>query len=875
LRDAGIASGGTWETLEQAAESLHRDANEATVLLIIDDFHQLLGTEAEQVLERLISYMPERMAILIGSRRVPTFNIARARLADRLLEVGQNDLRFRTWEVEELFHHHYGERLSPEQVAELTRKTEGWAAGLQFFRLAIRGKPPRERSRLLAEFDGGSAMFRDFLARDVLADLPPDLREFMIRTSPLGWMTASLCDAFLGTTDARAHLAEAERRQVFTQSVGADAYRYHEVLRSHLEDALQEQLGDHVARNEHHRAAVLLEDADRVPEAVRAYCRAEDWSAVSRLADERGENDSLGGLPAGGALPAALAGEPWALLSQARALVRSGRLHAAIDRYGEAERGFGAARGAETCRRERVAVSSWVERIPAPLTGWVADLRRATMKLQSDSIDIPQHAGALTAGDRLVIGVTFLLAGRTRAAREQLAAVADDSDSNGLIPAVGQLVCALAGFMEGDPSQCALSAWAVEQLETDVNWLAQLGWTIVEADTSRAVEDADTVRQRCRVDGNEWGGALAAIVEAELWLHHPTPDLGGPVGEALADAVATFDRLGAGVLAACAEADRSAVLAAMADPTAAHAARGADRRAVVTGCDLARVRARSALEVAGRADQPQVRFQEALAGGSDVDLHAHWPIEARSTVITAAGLPSIEIKCFGGLSVMRDGRATEVTAVKPRARSLLRLLAVHTGRTVHREAIIEALWPEADPDTGTRSLQVAASAVRQLLEPGVGRGSSSFVVRDGDGYLLALPPGSSSDVAIFTAAMTAGRNHLRHDHAAEAADAFARALDVYAGELLPEEGAAEWVVKERHHLQMDAADAASAVAEHLAEQNDVSGAIQMFGQCLTIDPYRDSIWRRLISLAAEAGDRAVASSAQRRYDAILIELGVP
>ena len=237
--------------------------------------------------------------------------------------------------------------------------------------------------------------------------------------------------------------------------------------------------------------------------------------------------------------------------------------------------------------------------------------------------------------------------------------------------------------------------------------------------------------------------------------------------------------------------------------------------------------------------------------------------------------PAIVVCCFGGLRVSRDGQPLDLASIKPRARSLLRLLAVHPGRALHRDAIVEALWPEHDPAAGTRSLQVAVSSLRQLLEPGVGRGCSAFIVRQGDGYLLAMPPGSTSDVAMFTDAMGVGRDHLRRGHAPEAADAFRQAIDVYTGELVPEEGAAEWVVKQRHRTQMDAADAAGALGEEAAALGDIAGAIHWFEHCLAIDAYRDGVWRRLVELAQQGGDRATASEARRRYRAMLKDLDLP
>ena len=84
------------------------------------------------------------------------------------------------------------------------------------------------------------------------------------------------------------------------------------------------------------------------------------------------------------------------------------------------------------------------------------------------------------------------------------------------------------------------------------------------------------------------------------------------------------------------------------------------------------------------------------------------------------------------------GELLDLQSVKPRARSLLRLLAIEPGRLVHWEALVEALWPEASPPAGKRSLQVAVSAVRQLLDPLAPR-ESSLLTRVGR-RLLPHPP---------------------------------------------------------------------------------------------------------------------------------------
>src|SRR5262249_47286115 len=93
------------ETVDELAAELCRwKGGRAT--LVVDDLHALAGTPAEAAIERLARYLPAGMVLLAAARRQPAFNLSRLRVSGELLEIGADDLRFRTWEVEQLFRQH-------------------------------------------------------------------------------------------------------------------------------------------------------------------------------------------------------------------------------------------------------------------------------------------------------------------------------------------------------------------------------------------------------------------------------------------------------------------------------------------------------------------------------------------------------------------------------------------------------------------------------------------------------------------------------------------------------------------------------------------------------------------------------------------------
>jgi DNA-binding SARP family transcriptional activator len=242
--------------------------------------------------------------------------------------------------------------------------------------------------------------------------------------------------------------------------------------------------------------------------------------------------------------------------------------------------------------------------------------------------------------------------------------------------------------------------------------------------------------------------------------------------------------------------------------------------------------------------------------------------------LSVGAAPSLTITVFGQFSIAIGGLAVDLTTAKPRVRSLLRLLASQAGRPVHRERLIDALWPDADAETGTRNLQVAISALRQVLEPGVARGESALLRREGDAYFLALDERSSVDALQLLQATAAGQEALRTGDQDRAIAAFDRALELYVGEMIPEEGPAEWLHDERESYRTAIVEAAFALAGvHAARGELVAGAFAC-ERGLRVDRYRDSLWRLLIELYERGGETAAAARSREQYRAVLSELGV-
>ncbi len=958
-------------------ESLEAWPGPAAVV-ILDDLHEIAGSPAERALEQFIALRPHGLRVLVGSRRHPEINIPRLRVSGLLHEISSDDLRFRSWEVEELFQAVFGEPLSPEAAAALTRRTGGWAAGLQLFHLATAGRSAVDRQRAVEDLGGRSKLVRSYLARNVLAELPEDRRQFLLRTCTLGSLTGELCDALLDTTGSRKILDELEQRQLFTSSEDdGETFRYHQVLRTHLEWALVQEYGPAGAREWYSRSGALLESIGDHRGAVQAYARAEDWGAVARLLQVGGAGQ---GDPAAGAdllLPASVVEhDPWLSLAEARRRVREGSLAAAVEAFRRAESLLDEPDFRDICRRERAVALLWTKgRGVGPTwtleaAHWSVQLRVATQHAQRAAaatagvLDPERGQPDLGGADRLGRGLVALVNGEFLAAAGLLGGVQDDREAD----IAHRLVAELAGTvlkvittggadLSGQVGRIALDAELA-----GLPWVARLARGLEEAvlvavgSAAWRLQSCLDLLAECDRAGDHWGAALlrlATAIAGQIADPHADP------GE-FADAARRLGDLEAPVLACWAEALEALALARSGSAQASQVASAVTRRAralrlqgpaalatIAIGSasprhspdgsplgvvDTGSARSTAALPVAGTgpdwatlrrvakalldvpatdstnpstisgtistttgaadgpangatsadavdpaagptaAGPPPLPAQSAAsAGGANRPPASAAPEPVVAEHARQAAAHEMQIRCLGGFEVDVDGKPIDLAPLRPRARALLRLLCLTPHRDVHREYLVDALWPGTDLTVGTRRLQVALSSVRQVLEQ-AGLCGVEVLARQGDAYRFAPPPGSVIDVQEFEKALlTANAKAARGDHGA-AMTARSEALALYRGDALPEDGPAEYVVAERERLRLAAAAAAAALARDSRTLGHPRQALAAARRSVQLDRYQDRGWQLLAQLHEEAGDDSAATLARREHAQARAEL---
>lgn len=818
---------------------------DGTPVLVIDDFHHVDHPEVGELIEDILQGTSAR--IVVVSRAELSLNLARSEFPSVI--VGIDALRFRQPETDDLFRSVHGEPLTNEEGWLLTRQTDGLAAALHMFNQATCGSGDHARRHALEDLSGGATFAMGYVAREILSGLDATDVRLLRQTAPLELLTADRCRELVGA-DCGAWLQRLVRQGLVRGVPGG--YAVARVVRRQLLDELSDEIGPDAFAARVRACAARMAADGQPASAVRTHVSAGDWDAASALL----ELHTLAVLsdPDVDWVDAACVKGPWRQITRAVRDLRAGRLESAQDELGpRVPYASPALAGADDWMRR--ALRMWIEGDLTPGRPWFERLRAAVHRPDPLRYSGGPH-GHQDLEHRLLQAVDCAVAGDLVSAR-RLAEVPPSEQP------VALALSALTALLSGPAGVERL----VDEAERGgVPWVSRLAGGIANpVNLPRLRDEADAM-------GDRWGALVLAGLHAVVSVRSGQPS----VAE-FEDLVRRCRLLGAPALEAWARGGLALAGAWTGSPDAAREAELA-----VGFAHTAQVPGALALGwgVLGTLRHDGNLLADANAEADRIGLDSRpWEWMDKNTdrrpevVVTERAAP-VEVRCFGGFGILVNGVRPSFDGVRPRARALLRVLALHAGTSVHREMLVDAMWPQLDSNAGTHNLHVCVSSLRAALEPGVARGASHLVVRDGDRYSLALPPGSVCDLREFDLRTREADEFRARGDAGQAASALDRALLTYTGDVLPEDGPSEWAVAVRDRYRVRAAQAAAQLGElRLAEGRPTDAAVAA-QRSIEIEPCRDASWRLLVKAYDAAQDVAAAERARRSYASVLASLGV-
>ncbi|CAL8479911.1 LuxR C-terminal-related transcriptional regulator [Caballeronia sp. S22] len=250
---------------------------EDELYLFLDDYHLIGLPVVREVVAFFIEHAPSHVHVVICTRDDATLPLARLRARNELLEIDASALRFNFDETRCFVERECPGKLNASTLRSLFANTEGWAAALRISAAVL----AREESRADAESPMPSGASRPFAAylQEMLKRLPAEVVEFMLRTSIVEGLNASLCEAITGVADSQGMLETIAARQLLLEPMDLEgrSFRYHHLMRDYLRQRLDTLYRRQVA--------------DLHLRACRWYARETQWTDAVRHALTAGATD--------------------------------------------------------------------------------------------------------------------------------------------------------------------------------------------------------------------------------------------------------------------------------------------------------------------------------------------------------------------------------------------------------------------------------------------------------------------------------------------------------------------------------------------------------------------------------------------------------
>jgi predicted ATPase/DNA-binding SARP family transcriptional activator len=213
----------------------------------------------------------------------------------------------------------------------------------------------------------------------------------------------------------------------------------------------------------------------------------------------------------------------------------------------------------------------------------------------------------------------------------------------------------------------------------------------------------------------------------------------------------------------------------------------------------------------------------------------------------ASARPELGITLLGGFGVAAGEMTVDEAAWRLRkARGLVKLLALTAEHRLHREQVIEALWPDRPRAAASNNLRQALFVARRALDS-CGEDGSARIALVGDTLSLA-GEGLCIDVEVFEAT-AAKAEHF------PSIDRYRAAVDLYGGDLLPEDRFEAWAIGRREALRDRHLNLLVDLAGMYEEAGDRVAATAALQKALLNEPLHERAHRGLMRIYALAGRR--------------------
>ena len=234
-----------------------------------------------------------------------------------------------------------------------------------------------------------------------------------------------------------------------------------------------------------------------------------------------------------------------------------------------------------------------------------------------------------------------------------------------------------------------------------------------------------------------------------------------------------------------------------------------------------------------------------------------------------------ELRLLGPAELLIGGRAVDdANWRREKLRSLVGYLVLNRSTT--RDAVMAALWPEADEEAARRNLRSTLNLVHKVLEPARASGDATWFIRsDGASMRLIVDEHLSIDALRFDDLLSSAEGLLDDGAPSMALPLLQEASELYRGDFLADASYDDWAISARDLLRNRFVDGTCRAAELLLAANRIDESLTYATRVLDAEPWSERAHRAVIAAHLERGDRTAARRALAACEDALADFGGP
>jgi LuxR family maltose regulon positive regulatory protein len=256
--------------------------SERAVHLFFDEFQALHERGVINVFRGLLERMPENTTLFIGSRTLPEIGLARSLVSNQALLLRADDLRFSQDEAQEFFSLAEDLSVNEKELRSIYRRTEGWPAALQLYRLSLSSPSVRRSLDDIGAYKPRE--LAEYLTDNVLTLQTASTQDFLRRTAALTRLSAGVCDFVTGRNDSRSMLLVLENSGLFLRSLDSELswFSYHPLFSSFLIEQVRSTAPQALAET-HELAAQWFNAKDMHEDALHHAVAARNYGFATDI----------------------------------------------------------------------------------------------------------------------------------------------------------------------------------------------------------------------------------------------------------------------------------------------------------------------------------------------------------------------------------------------------------------------------------------------------------------------------------------------------------------------------------------------------------------------------------------------------------------